>query len=525
MLIGSKIKHFKNLPIGDATDIEGSAVTYTNITALKNTSKRHYGIFFITNYDESNESSTDGEKRTLVYNGGDFTDLKWQNLDNWKTLDFSRDEYPLLISKTYDELKTLKDDSKLISGAAYLINDYKTYFRQPITNIDMVGDVEPLVCLATSNNTISMDVKSMVYPQDTILMDFDFNHMRAPNAKGFIIYRSIRNTFTTFYDSRAIKYRRYKPTLSEWDSATTYNLGDWTRIGNTYYVSMQDSNLNLSPDTHPMQWNVLSDVTAYPYILNKTNQFSWLNCDGSEYEDIYTIHDKDQTGTDWWDSAIQDGSVCDIKLPCWNSSNNVFIVNGSIKEVYVGDSKNNTFITTQGLGIDSLQIDYVENCVIDNLIESANIEHLTNSFVDGISHSKLESNIDNARMFSNDVNPILANSTLKGLYQTPNTITIYGGLTDCSLIGISDFSCYSRHTGLIGYNWRNVNIPKNITLKNILFNIPQWYGHNTWSSNTKTIQGVTVSKYYADVLTSPTAEKLWYEKVNANGSVVLESLE
>ena len=58
-----------------------------------------------------------------------------QMIDNTQFVKNNVDNIINLIEKTYQELKDLKDSSKLIPGAQYLITDFVTKYRQPYTNV------------------------------------------------------------------------------------------------------------------------------------------------------------------------------------------------------------------------------------------------------------------------------------------------------------------------------------------------------------------------------------------------------
>jgi hypothetical protein len=153
----------------------------------------------------------------------------------------------------------------------------------------------------------------------------------------------------------------------------------------------------------------------------------------------------------------------------------------------------------------------LENCTILGRIKNNSYVMLTNSFL--------------------DTTGVIDTSTIQttgydvdgALYNKNNTIT--GAIRRSNITDLNDCIIDGSLDGVQSSRWTGVAIPSNITLKNVLFSIPPWRGRNIWGVAVKTITGVTVSKYYADDLDTPTVEKLWYEIVDINGITNLTELE
>lgn len=123
-------------------------------------------------------------------------------------------------SLTYNELFDLADSSNLVSGKWYLIEDYRTHYLLQYTDVDGdglsggevadSGDIEPLVVLAISPNSIGNLAFSLLYPDDVIHYNFDFadGEYNTPN-KGVIRYRGSANGISMNFDFRSMKYRRW----------------------------------------------------------------------------------------------------------------------------------------------------------------------------------------------------------------------------------------------------------------------------------------------------------------------------
>lgn len=84
-----------------------------------------------------------------------------------------------IISKTYAELKTLREASQLQPGQFYKITDFQTMWRDQVdptisgaTNLTSPV-IEPLTILAISTNKFSTIAYSELYPSDIIYYDFE----------------------------------------------------------------------------------------------------------------------------------------------------------------------------------------------------------------------------------------------------------------------------------------------------------------------------------------------------------------
>lgn len=120
----------------------------------------------------------------------------------------------LMIEVTYAELQTLITDGDLIPGMKYKITDYVTTAFIGNTNktATYTWTPEELVVIATSNNTISNEVKSMLYPQDDIWYDVNDN--------------AIAWYFDSYYDS-------------DWNDPDPYYNGTITlNNANSFYVQL-----------------------------------------------------------------------------------------------------------------------------------------------------------------------------------------------------------------------------------------------------------------------------------------------
>jgi len=214
---------------------------------------------------------------------------------------------------TYDELKTLRDDKKLIAGNQYKITDFKTIYQQPESNIvntstEGVADgldteVEELILTAVTEDKFDQYVTSPKYPQDIIKyhIDLDLTGGTAPH-KGGIFYRedSIINVKTT-YDWRTIKYRRYALTAPGWDDKKDYKKGDPCRVGDRLFLALKD-HTNKEPVANDAKYwmTVFHDLKSRPDLEYNTAKkvrgtgdnlmrTFGFDVDATKYKDYYTF--------------------------------------------------------------------------------------------------------------------------------------------------------------------------------------------------------------------------------------------
>ena len=126
------------------------------------------------------------------------------------------------VEVTYSELVDNITGETLNTGSFYIITDFRTCYDQPdydnVQNSITSGiyksadTVSPIVVLATSANTISIDAFQPEFPFDKIKYDYSFNateHTEGP-AFGRITERIDNFNNRTDYDHRTILFKRYR---------------------------------------------------------------------------------------------------------------------------------------------------------------------------------------------------------------------------------------------------------------------------------------------------------------------------
>lgn len=183
----------------------------------------------------------------------------------------------LIISKTYAELKALKDASQLVPGQYYKITDFQLkWWNQSIndTTVKTSPVVEPLNVLAIAGNKFSPIAYSDLYPTDIIYYDFEaitsYNWGQINNTVPIVgikgaIFRRIDNKWDIDmpYDFRHITVNCCRPDLSsisEWSAAVNYRELDVVKSNNKLYFSISNNNLNV-PLSNFFNWQPVSDYT------------------------------------------------------------------------------------------------------------------------------------------------------------------------------------------------------------------------------------------------------------------------
>ena len=132
----------------------------------------------------------------------------------------------LYTSVSFAQFVNLINTDGLQPGGTYLITDFQTRYYLQYTDITgdgtgggeivNVGNVEPLVILALTNNTYNSSVKSTIYPDDEILWRHDtldrvYDYANNPSGvgKGCISYRKSINGNSREYDFRSVVFRRW----------------------------------------------------------------------------------------------------------------------------------------------------------------------------------------------------------------------------------------------------------------------------------------------------------------------------
>ncbi len=153
----------------------------------------------------------------------------------------------------------------LVSGAMYLITDYQTIYPQPDyideytpkNEVDWTikfGDIEPIVVIATSNNSVSNIAYSTVFVNDYIEYDCTEETYNTITTKGKITRRKDNFNNDVPFDFRNVLFKRYyNTTNAEYD--VIWDNGEATQ--EDYVFNLYDPLLPLDY-TNSFQNNVIN---------------------------------------------------------------------------------------------------------------------------------------------------------------------------------------------------------------------------------------------------------------------------
>lgn len=317
---------------------------------------------------------------------------------------------------TRAELLALQSTNGLVAGGYYMITDFKTVYDQP--NYDYNGDailtnnykeceVEPIVVLATSNNTISINAYQPKYPKDIIKYDINWSitEVSGSAAYGRIIERIDEYNNRTNYDHRNIVFKRYRSYYLSGDINGFSSINNFTVTGtNTSFTNLSTSGYVLVGEKLFKISNIIDDVnmtieghngvyydnikiySAYPYDENDYfNCLEWKQnniIDDNYFKEYKTFQNDYEIQEDYGLSRynyIGDSNNYDFYLP-----NNVFGME-SYNNIIGNNTINNHFQRARNNSIGN----YMErNIFYDSFTENK----ILNYFEDNICYSDFEDN-------------------------------------------------------------------------------------------------------------------------------------
>jgi hypothetical protein len=227
-----------------------------------------------------------------------------------------------VIDITYTDLVTAIGASGLVEGQLYKITDFATvHWMVDVTDgapayiLDGEGDKiihtganEPIVVLATSENTLAVDAYSLAYPDDAIKYNWDhtdftllhFNDEgEAPAGfKGVITRREdTLSAIKTNYDFREITYRLWSIEQPVW-AEQAYSEGDIVQVGTVLYGANATTESTDAPGDSA-KWTFLIDITDNVFV-------SYSATSHNIYPFSITIQDTD----DFTDRTMFDDDTC-----------------------------------------------------------------------------------------------------------------------------------------------------------------------------------------------------------------------
>jgi len=147
-----------------------------------------------------------------------------------------------VIYTTYSSLYSLYQNSSFATGSFYYITDFESIYDQPDfyfdgtlkTSLESKGKptapYQPIIVVATSENTLDSYAYQPSYPNDRIKYDISWtqSELNSVSVKGRITERIDSNGNRTDYDHRTIRFKRYQ--TYERTGLLTGNINDWDCI-------------------------------------------------------------------------------------------------------------------------------------------------------------------------------------------------------------------------------------------------------------------------------------------------------
>jgi hypothetical protein len=313
------------------------------------------------------------------------------DLTNW--VEFSQSENYTKIK--YDELLNKITKNELVSGSYYLITDYQTIHIIPNTNnahLNVHGTVytnktqyvydtntngvytegvEPLIVLAVTNNKISSQASSQLYPNDIISYDISSTLCEdgITRRKGLIAYRkdTIQN-IECWYDWRNVLLIRYKIIPDAYSATTTYAKNAMVLYNNEVYVCCLANTLNVLPSnsTSNANWGLVYKVNNTVkqlrwYLATTTTNFRLVDTicpvDANDFVHISTF-------------AIITNELTGQSIPYWDKNQ---VYNISIGRGDKGIIPNNVFIVDKDrAGVGFRDIDIAETSINNTFLREVN---------------------------------------------------------------------------------------------------------------------------------------------------------
>lgn len=227
------------------------------------------------------EIHTDGKQYIIGVGGYDGTNSTTEGTKSVQEVIGSKMDQ--LTRITWNELKSLRDNSKLVAGGMYRITDYNCILPDTMTEVKSAGHQFDIIVLALSKSELSAQAWAALHEGDTYFADCDLSKWQlwydinndttkyewaAENGRG-VIYRMIDEFNNDApYDFKNIMTKMYKISANEYND-----------ILNGKYLRMSNSEWNLN--NYPLS-KIQYDADDYRYAY----LFSLFDSDTNEFTDM-----------------------------------------------------------------------------------------------------------------------------------------------------------------------------------------------------------------------------------------------
>jgi hypothetical protein len=448
---------------------------------------------------------------------------------------------------TFSSFSALLTSSGLTDGSFYLITDYQTVYDQPDYFIDgsakgassivtYTGANEPILVLATSSNTISIDAYQPSYPNDKIKYDWSFasTEITGTPTYGIISERIDEYENRTDYDHRQINFIRYQSyksggnltgTINEYDCTTGVMLGNGTSfttelsIGN---IILLDTKNDLGYQVGVKIVNIIDDTTLDVVIDSEYTStvftvsggydfdFSKLTSIGSykSYKEIY-IGQRNEGDYIETSTFVLDGNTIDNYINN-NRASNSFLLSNNIfditchKNIIGNESSNNTIGSDfsnntisvnfsnntigNNFGTNTIDSDFTDNTIGDYF----NINIIGNNFNTNTIGDSFNSNTIGRDFYGNIIDDYFYSNVIGDNFNTNTTETYFyhnkiGMGFELNTIGDNFYINtigYSFNSNTINSNFNYNKIGENFYNNSISVNASNNTIDNGFSNNT-----------------------------------------
>ena len=391
------------------------------------------------------------------YQGGVTTDKIIPTLDN-ELVTKNYVDNKNVISYTYAELKELKEAGNLKRGQAYLISDFQSSYRDPyktvwgpapgtfgstgsyvttpgedgiygteddtverydyvpvdnvgLDNNTYISEVEPLVVIASSENTFFDKVYSTTNPDHDIYYhfehkkDYDYVFKWATNNKGMIVRRLDERGNDFPYDFVNMRFRGYDLDLEQigaYNSAIPYEVGDLVETSdNEIYVAIKNGFLSNPTTMRNNEWIYVCN--ARPELGDKLggiklpNSLSFVlyNEEGATVKSVsLPIKEESLTWVYTFNGLVFENAYewsFNTKVYCFTTIHYMSLLGGSSDPDGKAAIPRFFNVTYEGAGGGCLVNNYFENssCIISSQLKNNKFLHCNNLIIEG-------ENIDNS---------------------------------------------------------------------------------------------------------------------------------
>lgn len=193
-------------------------------------------------------------KQDVLVSGSNIKNINGEPLVGGGNIDIKN-----CINVTYSQLKSLRDNFKLIPGSYYRITDYETIIKH--STAVSAGHNFDIIVLALNENTIYEDARvcdsnvpndntKTITSQSTILSDFQISSSTWQNLEPKNIPSGIKSVMGSDFTDYVVKYYSFTKNLNKGELSASVNWVSGTNKINIVGVDLIKNNTVISNDYH-----------------------------------------------------------------------------------------------------------------------------------------------------------------------------------------------------------------------------------------------------------------------------------